>query len=231
MHSLRFKRFMMSSLLGGLLAATSGPAIATVVNGDFETGDFDGWTIFTFDAPATPAFPNGATGTAGPTAVVPFDVDGNGAATNAARFQVGQVPPGQIGGGSPRVGGGLLQNVSTGAGPLSISMDIASSSVSNNSDGGLFELLLDGSVLDVVDFGGILAGDIERDVLAAVVDVTAGVHELVIRMSRGFGQGTSTPFQYLDNVVVANRGVPEPLTLVLLGSGLALAGAARRRRT
>jgi hypothetical protein len=71
---------------------------AIVTNGDFATGDFTGWTLFTTA--------NGSLGESeGLPAVTSFNVTGAGA-QNAATFQVGEVVPG-----SGQQGGGITQTV------------------------------------------------------------------------------------------------------------------------
>src|SRR5262245_14661864 len=101
----------------------------TIVNGEFETGTFAGWTLFTT--------PNGTTG--GP-AVVPFDITGSGA-TFAARFLVGQVT---FVSGDQQGGGIFQQFVMTSASVISLHADIASQNVTTfaNVAGGLFSMLL-----------------------------------------------------------------------------------------
>jgi hypothetical protein len=89
-------------------------AINLVQNGDFATGDFTDWTLFTTSS-------NGSLGFAPVPDVISFDVTGSGA-TNAARFQVGQVA---LNAGVPE-GGGLMQNVLTGTGTFNFTIRIRS---------------------------------------------------------------------------------------------------------
>jgi hypothetical protein len=200
------------------------PASAGLINGDFETGDLTGWTTF--------VTLHGGLGSE-PPAVVLFDTNGDGIASNAARFQVGQVS-GNIGGGAPQEGGGVLQSFVTGAGELLISVDIAAEGASNAS-AGLFSLLFDHVVVDTHDFGDIgLSGGltIERSTLSASTMVTAGSHEMEILMTRGAGIG-GTPYQYLDDVIVSGSAlspVPEPSSITLLGVGLLITALSRSRR-
>src|SRR5262245_49977629 len=126
--------------------------INLVQNGDFATGDFTGWTLFTT--------PNGSLGFAPVPDVVSFDVTSSGA-TNAARFQVGQIDPAII----PRpvpAGGRLEQNVLTGTGTFMFTANIAAffsppfdcpPSSCRNSDAGTFSAFLDGVTLATTSFG------------------------------------------------------------------------------
>lgn len=198
------------------------PANATLLtNGDFETGDFTGWTTFTT-----------ASGTIGGAFglpdVVSFDTDGDSISSLSARFQVGRTS-----GSGSLEGGGIFQNITAGAGPLTISADIAAqlTTVFNNGAAGFFELLLDSVVVDSFDFGGIAGLAIERASLSSTNVVTAGSHEVRMRMTRGFAIGIflgDTPFQFIDNVTATP--VPEPATLLLFGTGLVGVGIGTRRR-
>lgn len=185
-------------------------------NDDFETGDFTGWTLFTFDS-------GSSFGGTGSTSVTSFDTNNDSISTYSAQFQVGQVA-GPIGGGSPRIGGGIYQTFFSEAGILDISIDIAMEPFSNNADGGLFELLLDDDVLDSFDFGNTTFGIVEYGLLQASKSITTGLHEIKIRMGRGYGNSSSTPRQYVDNVSLQftpDASIPEPMNLFIFGIGLA----------
>lgn len=215
------RRFLM---MAGLLVLAVGFAVmpasgGVLVNGDFETGDLTGWTVFTTSS-------NGTNG-AGLPDVVPFDVTGGGA-SNAAQFEVGQITFDS----GVQEGGGLLQVFHWSGGTARLSVDVAASQPfpPGNGSGGVFSLLLDGVVLDTFTVGDINAGEVFRSKLAAtVVNLAAGDHEFKILITRPFGSTSSlTPFQYIDNAAV----VPEPSTLVLAGlGGLGLVGMAMRRRS
>ena len=139
---------MKKLLCTGIVCVTFliGQAQGALINGDFETGDLTGWTAFTT---------SGGTTGAGLPDVGPFDTNNDGTATNSARFNVGRAIGTGVG---AREGGGIYQNVNilTG-GSYSLRADVASFDNMNTSnlDGGLFELLFDGTVLDSVDFGGV----------------------------------------------------------------------------
>ena len=107
-----------------------------ITNGDFQTGNFTGWTFFTT-----------TNGTIGTPAVVSFDVTGGGASL-AAQFNAGEVAFTGL-----QEGGGIEQTFLSGAGATTISADIASNLDSlNNGDFGTFSLLLDGITVDSHSF-------------------------------------------------------------------------------
>jgi len=158
-----------------------------VVNGDFETGDLTGWTVFTT--------PNGVAWNAG---VESFDTTGSGA-SNAARFSVGQASYVA----DDWQGGGIYQEITAPAGPWEISsVAIAAwDGIGGNAQAGLFELLVDGTVVDSHDFGPI-GEETLRDTLSATgIFATSGSHEIRIRITRPYTiDMVTTPYQYVDNV-------------------------------
>src|SRR5689334_21598400 len=86
---------VMTIYLGVGLLSVGRAHASLITNGDFETGDFTGWTLFVteFGGIENPA-------------VVPFDIDGDSIPTYSARFDVGQVGgPCGIGAPCPAQGG------------------------------------------------------------------------------------------------------------------------------
>ena len=184
---------------------------AQLVNGDFQTGDFTGWTFFTTSQ-----------GGLGQPTVVLFDTANIGTPSLSARFEAGQTN-GVVTG--AKYGGGIFQNVTLGPGQLNISLDIAASSPGVNGDGGTFELLLDGSVVASHSFASMAPNQPQWSTLSYSGSVTAGVHDIEVELLRGsFLQIGETPYQYLDNIQLSGTAVvPEPSTVsLLLLSGIAV---------
>jgi hypothetical protein len=195
-----------------------------LVNGDFQTGDLTGWTTFTTA--------DGSNGTGLPD-VVSFDTSGTGASL-AAHFNIGQAVfvSGQ------QEGGGIFQDVATGAGTFTITGLLASqdSPLGPNSQLGIFSVLVDGVTEQTIDLGRSPAADaIVRNSFDVTFGIaTAGTHEIQFLITRPFTSGLgNSPEQYLDNLTLngPSPSVPEPSSLALCGlGGLGLAALARRRR-
>lgn len=212
------------------LSSASGFALpsqaASLVNGNFETGNLHGWQTFTTDL--------GTVGDNFPT-VQSFDTNDDGVASNAAAFNVGQIEPEEF---NPQNrGGGIFQTVALGDGQLDISVDIASdytfSSLSNAS-GGFFELLLENSVVATHDFGFIRAGTTEFSQLSSSFNITADFYDIGLRITRPFGSSELTPIQYVDNFQISgsatqSKAIPEPLTILGTLTTLGVGGIFKRK--
>ena len=218
----RYRARVMTAMLAliGLWAATAQANL--ILNGDFETGDFTDWTLFTT--------PNGSLGPAPVPDVVPFDVTGTGA-TEAAEFQVGQI----VFTLDVQEGGGIRQTIVTSAGTVAIHADIAvlNTSGSENAEGGVFTLFLDSVPVDSFAVGDILNGVTVRSTLDFTGPINAGNHDLAILITRPYEHGGGvgvTPLEYVDNISLDVAAVPEPGTIALFSLSLFGIGVARRWR-
>jgi hypothetical protein len=195
-----------ASIAAGLaLVPTANAAIVT--NGNFATGDFTGWTLFT-----TPNASLGPPGSGLP-GVTSFNVTGSGA-QNAATFQVGEVVFDET-----QQGGGITQTVTLPGGSISFSASIASlEDTTVNSEGGVFNVLLDGITEDTLDIGPIDPNAVIRDILSFTTTESAGAHTLEILITRPFQNGGAgeTPDQFITNIAITSNVVPAPL----IGHGL-----------
>lgn len=208
------------------LLAFFGSAQASLVNGDFETGNLSGWSIFTTY--------NGTTGPSPLPHVSLFDVDGDAVLSHAASMSVGYATapcsyPG-FGCAQPTEGGGLRQNVYFAGGLFSLSAQVAVQNTllygGYNLDGGLFSLILDGSTLDTFSVGRINAGSTQRGSLSYNGFIGAGFHTLDLLVTRNYASSQSL-FQYVDNVSV--KELAEPGTLMLVAIALLSFPIVRRR--
>ncbi len=197
-----------------IFAAQAG-ATNLLVNGSFQDGTFNGWTVGQTS--------NGTWGEGFPI-VTGWPLGGG---LNAAEGEVGEVNfSGQYEGGT------LSQSFTSGAGAATLSFDWAAmgDGTHQNADGGDFRLLLDGTILAEHDAGGIGPNDLLNGTLSANVNLSAGTHTFEIDVLRPYISAfQSTPYQYVTNADVEGT-VPEPGSLILMGSGvLGLAGVLRRK--
>ncbi len=207
----------MHLVLVALLAVLAAQAGATnlLINGSFQDNDFTGWTIGTTST--------GSWGQGYPI-VTGWPLGGG---LNAAE--------GEVGGGSPGnfQGGTLSQTFTSGAGAATLSFMYAAmgDGIHTNADGGDFVLVLDGTTLANFDVGQITADQTISGMLTANANLTAGTHTFEIEVLRQYGTSPgNTPYQYVTGADVEGQGVPEPGSLVLMGSGvLGLAGVVSRK--
>jgi len=206
-------------MLVALLIALAGSASANLlVNGSFQDGNFNGWTLGTT--------PNGTPGQGYPV-VTAWPVN---PAINAAKYEVGEVAfTGTYEGAT------ISQMFTSGGGMTTLSVDWAAmgDGTHNNAEGGLFELILDGNILASHDVGNILATQLVNGTLSDTLNLTPGQHTFEVDILRNFlANPGNTPYQYITNADVEGSGAttPEPGTLVMLGSGvIGMAGLLRRK--
>jgi hypothetical protein len=210
------KSAVFAALMAFFLTMYQGAQAQSLVNGSFASGNLAGWTVFT-----TSGGTNGIYG--GYPQVASFNVTGGGA-QNAALFNVGSG------------GGGITQDITFAKSEtFSFSADFASTSVSNNADGGTFDLLVDNNIVasDAVGFIGV--GDTVRGSLSTSGGLSAGQHVFGMEITRAYGSGgvDSTPSQYVTNFTLTPAAAPEASTLVGFATGITFLGvmmAWRRRK-
>lgn len=212
------KRFAPLALVALIvLVAAQAGATNLLTNGSFQTGDFTGWTL-------------GTTADGSPGAGFPIVTAWPLGGMNSAKYEVGQVSSNGL-----YEGATLSQMFTTsgGAATLSFMWAAQGDGIHQNAEGGLFELLLDGSLLASHDVGTINPNDLLNGVVSFNVgNLSAGQHTFEIEILRNFLTNPgNTPYQYVTGAdVEANSGVPEPGTLMLLGSGVVgMAGLLRRK--
>lgn len=209
-------RLFASSVVAMFLGAASVSA-ATLNNGDFETGNLSGWTVTATSGGGT-QFRD----------VFAFDTTGAGA-SNSAEFRVGQTT-------DPTAPGGIILSQEftvSEAGLYDFSADVAANArFGPNASGGIFRLIIDGVLLDAIDFGAIADDATERGSLAGSLSLGLGVTTFAIEILRPFSFGSVTPLQYVDNASIEGplSVVPLPATLPFLLVGLGSVALVARRR-
>ena len=196
----------------GMFAISAAANTDLIANSNFDSG-LTSWTPFTSSSNGNLCF--------GFPTVTNFDTTGLGA-NNAAEFQVGQLNL------TPSVneGGGISQSFNTAAGDYSFSADVASNNLSTvaNLEGGIFNLLIDNTVVSTWDSGTISAGTILRNQISGNAVLTSGIHTLSLLIERPYlspqvaGRGNIVPFQFVDNIT-AVAAVPEADTYAMLLGG------------
>ena len=208
------KRYM-PLVLVALLALVAAQAGATnlIVNGSFQTGDFTGWTLGTTS--------NGTAG-AGFPVVAAWPLGG----MNAWEGEVGEV---NFDG--TQQGATLTQSFTAAAGSADHLYRLGSTApYAGNADGGEFTILLNGTQIAQYDSGSINQGQTLNGILSGTGSLVAGTNTLQIDITRKYiSVADLTPLQYVTGIDVEGT-VPEPGSLILMGSGvLGLAGVLRRK--
>ncbi len=209
------KRYM-PVMLAALLVVVAAQAGATnlITNGSFESGDFSNWTLGTTA--------NGTAGDGFPI-VTGWPLGG----MNAWEGEVGEVSFD-----GTQQGATLTQTFMSAGGSAMLSLDWAvSAPYAGNSDGGEFTMLLNGVQIAQYDTNTVNQGDLLNGILSATANLNNGMNTLEIDITRRYiSVADLTPLQYVTGVDVEGSPVPEPGSLVLLGSGvLGLAGVMRRK--
>ncbi len=182
-----------------------------LVNGDFQTGDWSGWSV----KPTT----NGQTGIQ---TVQLYDIDGAGplGESLAGRLSVGKVTYS-----GPTAGMYMTQSLNLTAGvqykidaDISSFFDTTNPPYYSNADGGQFSLVAGSSVLASWQAGEILAGEkMYFHLTGNYTPASSGPYDVGLLIVRDYVPSAYLS-QFVDNVVC----VPEPATLVLVLGLLAL---------
>lgn len=187
---------------------------ATLNNGDFDSGTLDGWTVGSVNGGSEFSVVSG------------FDTTGAGA-SDAAHFNVGRS-------GSGSGGIALSQSVTIStAGTHTVSVDVAAlgGSQYNNLSGGIFRLIVGGTLVDSIDFGFITANDVERATLGGEVDLAVGLADFTIEVLRPYIFSENTPNQYVDNAMITGPApVPLPASMPLLLAAIGGIAVMRRKK-
>jgi hypothetical protein len=196
--SSRNSRTMLFSL--AIFAASAGHAAAqSLTNPDFETGDLTGWTVV-----------NTANGVGAPGTVTVIDIDGPGPLdpSYAATFAVGQA----VFTSGAQEGVELTQNVTLLANTTyTFEFDWSAQRISatNNAQGGVFTIILDGQELAQAAAGTTSSAAPQYGHLSTEFTVAAaGTYTLGVRITRPF-TSPGDLFQYVDNFVLGGGG-PTP---------------------
>jgi hypothetical protein len=200
-------------LIGAIVSGIAGISAGNMLtNGDFESGDLSGWTVFTTD--------NGDNGTGCPVVeLTSFGMNDS----NKVKFRIGSTVSGQAG------GGGICQDVMVDtAGMYDLSAEFMFSTIglpTGRYRPGLFELLVDEQLVASHDYGEQAGGAVYWEFEDGSIYLEPGLHEVCVQITRTELTGSSAPWQFVDNVTM----MPEPATVVLLVLGSVLVKGQRKR--
>jgi hypothetical protein len=161
-----------------------------IVNGDFETGDLSGWTV-------TPT----ANGVTNIQAVEVFNIDGLGPLppSNAGKFSVGRQTGGDL-----QEGIDLHQSVQLTAGTtyeISFNWGVNFPYGTSNGEGGVFSLVVDGTIIASESAGEITQVPKYGFVIGQFTAVQTAAHTVGVRITRPYTIPTTLMIhQYVDNV-------------------------------
>lgn len=210
---------MRNSLIFTLLALGTTSAFAQFTNGNFETGDFTGWTI----APTS-------LGTTAIQQVVSFDIDGPGALTSSlsGQFSVGR----QTGVTTGSHGITITQMLNLTANTAyTFDFDWAATrtTASSNAEGGVFSLIVNGVAIATQSAGATSSSNPHfGHITAGFTPTASGAFSVGAMITRPFTvPSPTTLLQNVDNFTMS-PAVPEPATMAALGLGVA--ALLRRRR-
>ncbi len=167
-----------------------------ITNGGFQAGDLTGWQTYTTDEGNI---------SSGLPRVELFDVTGDSQTSNAVKFRVGHNNPDGI----STAGGGISQTfLLPTSGDYGVSIDVASfnGDFTGNTAPGKYELIMDGTVLDTLNFNGsvISPGQTIRGTLQAdLANVSPGVHALQVQVTRP-SLNSRIIYHYFDNISVTS---------------------------
>ena len=217
------------SLCGLTLASTV--EAATLINGDFATGDLTGWTVYTTG--------NGSNGSNGDGELLPrvttFDLTNTGEVSHVAQFRTGREQAIALPNGWQ--GGGLSQWVFFDSGQFTFTADAAVQGDQRaNTQSGALELMFEGGAIALWNFAGVAQGMTKYQTLVGEIAIASpGWYNLSLQWTRPFLASPTTPSQYVGNLRLepVPTPVPEPtgaVGLLLMGS-LGLSQWVQRKST
>jgi len=218
--------------LSGLLSLGTNRAMAQFTNGNFETGDFTGWTVVTgsqatvtnapgspFDVYATTFNALLTNGTATSSTIASEMTNGNtlGLTITTAQLDALTAP-------DPVGDGAVIFQTFTGSGTLTFNFGFANA---EGTGGGFHDALfvyLDGTFTKLRD------ADVDEDDTAyatfTVNGLASGTHFIAVGAVNA-GDGLVDSQGIFDNFSISGSSVPEPSAFLLLG-GLAVAAVGYR---